>query len=178
MFRVMRPTSKSDNRAITPEVVIRASIKMKTKQIEALKRSESNKEALEAAELDLQRASELAQQLEQHGSADFSDNSFQHPLYLSPNHTLHLETYAYALAASTHSAQRSRLKAWSLRSSWPRDGPSMWSLPSQNLRYGEGFTFNHLSLSLSLSLSTHTEIERDIEATFHFRMQSPAPWMA
>ena len=56
MFRVMRPTSKSDNRAITPEVVIRASIKMKTKQIEALKRSESNKEALEAAELDLQRA--------------------------------------------------------------------------------------------------------------------------
>ncbi|KAG2628878.1 hypothetical protein PVAP13_3KG419981 [Panicum virgatum] len=99
MFRVMRPTSKSDNRAITPEVVIRASIKMKTKQIEALKRSESNKEALEAAELDLQRASELAQQLEQHGSADFSDNSFQHPLYLSPNHTLHLETYAYALAA-------------------------------------------------------------------------------
>jgi len=34
------------------------------------------------------------------------------------------------------------------------------------------------SLSLSLSLSLHTEIERDIEATFHFRMQSPAPWMA
>ncbi|XP_025809975.1 asparagine--tRNA ligase, cytoplasmic 2-like [Panicum hallii] len=98
MFRVMRPTSKSDNRAITPEVV-RASIKAKTKQIEALERSESNKEALEAPELDLQRASELAQQLEQQGSADFSDDSFQHPLYLSPDHTLHLETYACALSS-------------------------------------------------------------------------------
>ncbi|RLN27906.1 asparagine--tRNA ligase, cytoplasmic 1-like [Panicum miliaceum] len=99
MFRVMRPTSsKSDNRAITPEVV-RASIKAKTKQIQALKRSDSNKEALEAAELDLQRASELAQQLEQQGSADFSDKSFQHPLYLSSDHTLHLETYACALSS-------------------------------------------------------------------------------
>ncbi|CAL4907046.1 unnamed protein product [Urochloa decumbens] len=99
MFRVMRPTSKSDNRAITPEVV-RASIKAKTKQIEALKRSESNKEALEAAELDLQRANELATQLEQQGlNADLSDNFFQHPVYLSPNHTLHLEAYACALSS-------------------------------------------------------------------------------
>ncbi|CAL5093883.1 unnamed protein product [Urochloa decumbens] len=100
MFRVMQTTSnKSDNRAITPEVV-RASIKAKTKQIEALKRSESNKEALEAAEMDLQRANELATQLEQQGfNADLSDNFFQNPLYLSPNHTLHLETYACALSS-------------------------------------------------------------------------------
>ncbi|XP_034587870.1 asparagine--tRNA ligase, cytoplasmic 2 [Setaria viridis] len=75
MFRVMRLESKSDNRAITPEVV-RASIKAKTKQIEALNRSESNKEALEAAKLDLQRANELARQLEQQGNADFSDDFF------------------------------------------------------------------------------------------------------
>ncbi|KAF8659597.1 hypothetical protein HU200_058351 [Digitaria exilis] len=98
MFRVMRITSKSDNRAITPEVV-RASIKTKTKQIEALKRSESNKEALEAAELDLQRANDLATQLEQQGNADFSDDFFRHPIYLSPDHTLHLETYACALSS-------------------------------------------------------------------------------
>lgn len=98
MFRVMRITSKSDNRAITPEVV-RASIKTKTKQIEALKRSESNKEALEAAELDLQRANDLATQLEQQGNADFSDDFFRRPVYLSPDHTLHLETYACALSS-------------------------------------------------------------------------------
>ncbi|CAN6351612.1 unnamed protein product [Urochloa humidicola] len=99
MFRVMRPTRNSDNRAITPEVV-RASIKAKTKQVEALKRSESNKEALEAAELDLQRANELATQLEQQGlNADFSDNFFHQPVYLSPNHTLHLEEYVCALSS-------------------------------------------------------------------------------
>lgn len=98
MFRVMRVKSKSDNRAITPEVV-RASIKAKTKQIEVLKRSESNKEALQAAELDLQRANDLATQLEQQGNADFSDYFFQHPVYLSPDHTLHLETYACALSS-------------------------------------------------------------------------------
>ncbi|KAL6854282.1 hypothetical protein ACP4OV_019185 [Aristida adscensionis] len=98
MFRVMRILSKSDGSAITPEVV-RTSIRAKTKQIEALKRSESNKEALEAAELDLQRANELARQLEQGSNADFSDDLFQRPAYLSPSHTLHLETYACGLSS-------------------------------------------------------------------------------
>ncbi|KAL6644126.1 hypothetical protein ACP70R_018892 [Stipagrostis hirtigluma subsp. patula] len=96
MFRVMRLLSKSEG--ITPEVV-RTSIKTKTKQIEELKRSESNKEAVEAAELDLRRANELARQLEQGGSTDFSDDFFQCPAYLSPSHALHLEAYACALSS-------------------------------------------------------------------------------
>ncbi|TVU50591.1 hypothetical protein EJB05_01968, partial [Eragrostis curvula] len=99
MFRVMCLLSKSDDRGITPEVV-RTSIEAKKKQIEALKRSESNKEALEAAELDLQRANHLARQLEQgEGNTDFADDFFQRPAYLSPSHTLHLETYACALSS-------------------------------------------------------------------------------
>uniref|UniRef100_A0A0A8Z2H6 asparagine--tRNA ligase n=1 Tax=Arundo donax TaxID=35708 RepID=A0A0A8Z2H6_ARUDO len=98
MFHVMCLLSKSDDRCITPEVV-KTSIKAKVKQIEALKRSESNKEALEAAELDLQRANELARQLEQGGNANFSGDFFQCPAYLSPSHTLHLETYACALSS-------------------------------------------------------------------------------
>uniref|UniRef100_J3NCY6 asparagine--tRNA ligase n=1 Tax=Oryza brachyantha TaxID=4533 RepID=J3NCY6_ORYBR len=92
MFRLIRIFSKSDGDSrITPEVV-RAAIKSKTKQVEALKRSESNREAHEAAEQDLQRATALSGQLEQ-------DDFFHCPAYLTPCHTLHLETYACALSS-------------------------------------------------------------------------------
>ncbi|KAG8048529.1 hypothetical protein GUJ93_ZPchr0009g313 [Zizania palustris] len=57
MFSVTRLFSKSDDSRITPEGV-RSAIKEKMKQVEALKRSESNKEALEAAEQDLQKAND------------------------------------------------------------------------------------------------------------------------
>lgn len=98
MFRITRLFSKSDDNVITPEVV-RAAIKSKTKQVEALKRSESNKEALEAAEQDLQKANELARQLEQGGSTDFPNDFFHRAAYLSPCHALHLETLACALSS-------------------------------------------------------------------------------
>ncbi|KAF0889756.1 hypothetical protein E2562_030529 [Oryza meyeriana var. granulata] len=100
MFRLIRIFSKSDNDSrITPEAV-RAAIKEKTKQVEALKRSESNKEALQAAEQDLQRANALSRQLEQGGSTESSPDDFFHcPAYLTPGHTLHLETYACALSS-------------------------------------------------------------------------------
>lgn len=100
MLRLTRLFSKSDNgNRITPEAV-RAAIKEKTKQVEALKRSESNKEALEAAEQDLQRANALSRQLEQGANAESSQDEFFHrPAYLTPCHTLHLETYACALSS-------------------------------------------------------------------------------
>uniref|UniRef100_A0A0E0MLQ2 asparagine--tRNA ligase n=1 Tax=Oryza punctata TaxID=4537 RepID=A0A0E0MLQ2_ORYPU len=100
MFRLTRLFSKSDNgNRITPEAV-KAAIKEKTRQVEALKRSESNREALEAAEQDLQRANALSRQLEQGASAESSQDVFFHcPAYLTPCHTLHLETYACALSS-------------------------------------------------------------------------------
>uniref|UniRef100_A0A0D9XYR1 Aminoacyl-tRNA synthetase class II (D/K/N) domain-containing protein n=1 Tax=Leersia perrieri TaxID=77586 RepID=A0A0D9XYR1_9ORYZ len=98
MFRLTGLFSKSDNDIrITPEAV-RAAIKEKTKQIEALKRSESNKEALEAAEQDLQRAKALSRQLEQ-STESSPDDLFHCPAYLTPCHTLHLETFACALSS-------------------------------------------------------------------------------
>ncbi|KAL5206885.1 hypothetical protein ABZP36_035094 [Zizania latifolia] len=98
MFSVTRLFSKSDDSRVTPEGV-RAAIKEKMKQVEALKRSESNKEALEAAEQDLQKANVLSRQLEQGGSTDSSDDYFNRAAYLTPCHTLHLETYACALSS-------------------------------------------------------------------------------
>lgn len=97
MFRLMCLLNKSEDRGITPEVV-RTSIEAKAKQMEALKRSESNKEALEAAELDLQREKDLARQLEG-GITKLASDFFQSPAYLLPSHTLHLETYACALSS-------------------------------------------------------------------------------
>jgi asparaginyl-tRNA synthetase len=96
MFRVMCLLSKSGGRGITPEVV-RTSIEAKERQIEALKRSESNKEALEAAELDLQKANDLARQLEQGGgNIDSASDFFQRPAYLAPSHTLFILRYTLA----------------------------------------------------------------------------------
>lgn len=103
-LEVVRASSVKDRDAINLEV-IRAAIRDKNKQIEELKRSDSNKEALIAAQLDIQKANELAQQLEEHekalkqGKLDFSKDFFGQPAFLSSFPGLHLETYACALSS-------------------------------------------------------------------------------
>uniref|UniRef100_A0A5B7BRA9 asparagine--tRNA ligase n=1 Tax=Davidia involucrata TaxID=16924 RepID=A0A5B7BRA9_DAVIN len=88
--------------------VVQASIKEKSKQVEELKRTESNKEALVAATLDLRRANELALQLEakeksmsgtslKTNKVDFSEDFFSRQTYLTVSGRLHLESYACAL---------------------------------------------------------------------------------
>ncbi|CAL9075129.1 unnamed protein product [Musa textilis] len=85
----------------------RASIREKSKRIDELRRSDSNKEALSAAEQDLQRSKELVVMLEKQqqstapsaGEMDFSNDFFSRPVYLSASAGLHLESYACALSS-------------------------------------------------------------------------------
>ncbi|XP_051113328.1 asparagine--tRNA ligase, cytoplasmic 2 [Andrographis paniculata] len=88
---------------------IKASIKDKNKQIEELKRSASNDEALVAAVDDLKKTTELLSKMEneektRHGKsrgetsrASSSDEFFSKKTYLTPSGRLHLESYASAL---------------------------------------------------------------------------------
>ncbi|KAK9281623.1 hypothetical protein L1049_004526 [Liquidambar formosana] len=87
---------------------VQAAIKEKSNVVEELKRSESNKEALVAAVQDLRKTNELASQLEARGKstlgtslkadkADFSNEFFSRPSYLTVSGHLHLESYACAL---------------------------------------------------------------------------------
>ncbi|KAJ3671933.1 hypothetical protein LUZ60_008012 [Juncus effusus] len=92
---------------------IKASIKEKTKQIEELKRSDSNNEALITAETDLKKTNELALELEKVEKeksksldkivkVDFSKDYFGCEAYLSSNAGAHLESYACALGSVYH----------------------------------------------------------------------------
>ncbi|KAL8099949.1 hypothetical protein AgCh_032272 [Apium graveolens] len=88
---------------------VKVSIAEKNKQIEELKRSDSNKEALAAALQDLHKTNELALQLEarEKSKADhtyvktdklkFSEDYFSCQTYLTVSGRLHLESYACAL---------------------------------------------------------------------------------
>ncbi|KAK4492169.1 hypothetical protein RD792_002967 [Penstemon davidsonii] len=88
---------------------IKASIKEKSKQVEELKRSASNKEAMAAAIQDLKKTTELVSQLEAKQKAkstgksleknriDFSKDFFSCQTYLTASGRLHLESYASAL---------------------------------------------------------------------------------
>ncbi|XP_027113941.2 asparagine--tRNA ligase, cytoplasmic 2-like [Coffea arabica] len=89
---------------------IKASIKEKNRQVEELKRSESNKEALVAAVQDLRKTNELVAQLEAREKAksetslrteklNFSEDFFSRPAYLTVSGRLHLESYACALGS-------------------------------------------------------------------------------
>ncbi|KAJ4731877.1 Asparagine--tRNA ligase [Rhynchospora pubera] len=85
---------------------IQAAIKEKTKRIEELKRSDSNKEAVFTAEQDLKAANELAQKLENEEKkmkkvveVDYSKDYFGCEAHLSVDPGLHLESYACALGA-------------------------------------------------------------------------------
>ncbi|KAL7116155.1 hypothetical protein ACP275_04G225100 [Erythranthe tilingii] len=84
---------------------IKASIKEKTKKIEELGRTESNKEALTVAIHDLKKTNELVSQLEaneqrrKHGGkiVQNSDDFFSCKTYLTGSGRMHLESYASAL---------------------------------------------------------------------------------
>lgn len=99
-------STESDRDNISLEV-IKASIREKGSRVEELKRSDSNREALIAALQDLQKAKELALQMEEKqradalnvGDLDFSKDFFSRPAYLSVSAGLHLESYACALSS-------------------------------------------------------------------------------
>lgn len=89
---------------------IKASINEKSKQVEELKRTESNREALVAALQDLHKTNELAAQLEAREKSksrtsvktekvklEFSEDFFSRQTFLTASGRLHLESYACAL---------------------------------------------------------------------------------
>lgn len=91
---------------------VKASLKEKSNQVEELKRTDSNREALLAAIQDLKKTNELALQLEAKekkekakapsmdipaGRLDFADDYFSCQAFLTVSGRLHLESYACAL---------------------------------------------------------------------------------
>ncbi|PSR86313.1 Asparagine--tRNA ligase [Actinidia chinensis var. chinensis] len=87
---------------------VRASIREKSKQVEELKRTESNREALAAVIQDLRKTNELLIQLEARENSqletsvgtemvNFSKDFFPRKTYLTVSGRLHLESYACAL---------------------------------------------------------------------------------
>ncbi|KNA16948.1 hypothetical protein SOVF_084250 [Spinacia oleracea] len=91
---------------------IKASLKEKSHQVEELKRTDSNREALLAAIQDLKKTNELASQLEakekkekakttsamvKPDRLDFTDDFFSCQAFLTVSGRLHLESYACAL---------------------------------------------------------------------------------
>lgn len=103
-----KPITMDDTAGVSLESV-RASIAEKSKQVEELKRTDSNKEALVAALQDLRKTNELALQLEARDKSKsdhtyvkadtfkFSDDFFSQQTYLTVSGRLHLESYACAL---------------------------------------------------------------------------------
>ncbi|KAG1330851.1 asparagine--tRNA ligase, cytoplasmic 2 [Cocos nucifera] len=116
MFHVTTLFSKSDDmeKLMTTDdrerinlEVVQAAIREKSSRIEELKRSDSNREALLDAQRDLQKANELALQLEKRQKStllrvkevNFTNDFFSRPAYLSFSTRLHLESYACALSS-------------------------------------------------------------------------------
>ncbi|XAR58774.1 Asparagine--tRNA ligase [Bertholletia excelsa] len=109
-FQVATPLSREaktidDTRTISVETV-KASIEEKNRQIDTLKRSDSNREALVAAMQDLKMTNELLANLEAREKdktyikaevADLSQDFFSRPAYLTVSGCLHLESYACAM---------------------------------------------------------------------------------
>lgn len=88
--------------------IVKEAAKEKSKLVETLKRSESNREALAAAIQDLKKTNELASQLEvrekkklgtslKDEKLDTSEDFFSSQTYLTVSGRLHLESYACAL---------------------------------------------------------------------------------
>ncbi|KAL5718130.1 asparagine--tRNA ligase [Ranunculus cassubicifolius] len=122
--RKQERNEKVDTKASATKLeILKSSIKEKSNKIEELKRSESNKEALMVALQDLQKANELALQLEaleksnpEHRSKakrESSSDFFPRHMYLTVSSQLHLESYACALGnvysfGPTFQAQKSQ----------------------------------------------------------------------
>ncbi|KAF8393946.1 hypothetical protein HHK36_020148 [Tetracentron sinense] len=103
------PNATDGTNAIGLEV-IKDAIKEKSKRVEELKRTDSNKEALFVALQDLKKTNELALQLEEQEKlnrgtsfvarkVDFSTDFFSRQTYLTVSGQLHLECYACALGS-------------------------------------------------------------------------------
>ena len=101
-----KPTTVNDTEGVSLEV-IKSSVKEKSKIVEELKRTDSNKEALAAALQDLRKTNELASQLEAREKSkpgtsleadiNFSEDFFARQTYLTVSGRLHLESHACAL---------------------------------------------------------------------------------
>ncbi|KAJ8634380.1 hypothetical protein MRB53_027716 [Persea americana] len=107
--KIEEPNLMNDHGAINLEVV-KTAIKEKRNRVQELQRTDSNKEALLAALLDLQKTNELALQMEEQekakpgtsfkvGKVDFSEDYFSRQAYLSVSAQLHIESYACALGS-------------------------------------------------------------------------------
>lgn len=102
----VKPNTRNDTDGVSPEV-IKSAVKEKSKVIEELKRSESNKEALTVAVQDFHKTNELASQLEATENSkpgtslkadiNFSEDFFACQTYLTVSGRLHLESHACAL---------------------------------------------------------------------------------
>jgi len=79
--------------------IVKEAAQEKSKLVETLKRSESNREALAAAIQDLKKTNELASQMEvrEKKKLDTSNDFFSSQTYLTVSGRLHLESYACAL---------------------------------------------------------------------------------
>lgn len=116
MFRVTTLLGKNDKEEKKPIKekdgfsidTVKAAIKEKTRLIDHLKRSDSNREAVVAAVHDLKKTSDLASQLEmkqkfktgtliKSEKLDFSKDFFGRDTYLTVSGRFHLESYASAL---------------------------------------------------------------------------------
>ncbi|KAG7581385.1 Aminoacyl-tRNA synthetase class II (D/K/N) [Arabidopsis suecica] len=117
MFRVTTLVGKTDDKEEKKPVkekdgfsidTVKAAIKEKTRLIDHLKRSDSNREAVVAAVHDLKKTGDLASQLEMKQKSktgtlvkseklDFSKDFFGRDAYLTSSGRFHLESYASAL---------------------------------------------------------------------------------
>ncbi|KAK2662602.1 hypothetical protein Ddye_001176 [Dipteronia dyeriana] len=105
--------------------VVKSAIKEKSNIVEELKRSDSNKEALVAALQDLQKANELASQLEareKSNKANICEDFFSCQAYLTVSGRLHLESYACALGNVYSFGPRFR----AVKSQSPKCVADMW----------------------------------------------------
>ncbi|KAI4326360.1 hypothetical protein MLD38_031682 [Melastoma candidum] len=110
--------------------VVRASMNEKTKKVEELKRSDSNKEVLVAAIQDLKKVNELAMQLEmkekkqKDKEVKLSEDYFPDETYLTVSGRLHLQSYACALGQVYSFEPRFRAD----RTESPKLLAEMWTL--------------------------------------------------
>lgn len=124
--KIEEPSVLNDHRVVNLEVV-KTAIEEKSNRIHQMERSDSNKEALLTALLDLQKTNDLALQMEEqekakHGNVDFSEDYFSCRAYLSVSAQLHIESYACALGSvyafgPTFRAKNSH-SSWHLAESW------------------------------------------------------------
>ncbi|KAI5679903.1 hypothetical protein M9H77_01130 [Catharanthus roseus] len=167
---------------------VKASIKEKSKQVEELKRSESNKEALAAAVQDLKKTNELVAQLEAKEKAksrssvkasekvNFSEDFFSRKAYLTVSGHLHLESYACSLGnvytlGPRFQAERSESKK-SLAEMWMVEVEMAFSQLEDAMDCGAEFLKFTCNWILSNCLEDLKFVTKRIDKTVLDRLQS------